>query len=402
MLVGIDVLKRGRNSPARRRLQDAKVGLLTHAPATDDEGKSTREVFARLGIDVRVIFSPEHGLDGVAQAEEPVGEDDANVGETRLVSLYGSTKESLTPKAVDLEGLDVLVIDLVDVGSRYYTYVWTSLLAARAAADAGVHTMVLDRPNPLSGNAERLEGRPQDEHLRSFVGLESIPIRHSMTIGELLLSFFNQEDRSLGKDGSLSVVATEGWERLRLADAHGRPFIPPSPNMPTLQTAMVYPGGCLIEGTNLSEGRGTTTPFQLVGAPYLSADALAKALENTPGAWVRPARFKPSFDKYQGEVCAGVMLHVSDAQLFRPVDTYLRIISAAQKLAPEQFKFLDRVYEFESEHPAFDLLTGTSQAREMILAGEDAEAVTDLVCTVDEEWEVRVDAAEELVDESRA
>src|SRR5690606_25480852 len=184
------------------RLQDAKVGLLTHAPATDDEGKSTREVFARLGIDVRIIFSPEHGLDGVAQAEEPVGEDDANVGETRLVSLYGATKDSLTPQASDLEGLDVLVIDLVDVGSRYYTYVWTALLAARAAADAGVHTMVLDRPNPLSGNAERLEGRPQDEHLRSFVGLESIPIRHSMTIGELLLSFFNQEDRSLGKDGS--------------------------------------------------------------------------------------------------------------------------------------------------------------------------------------------------------
>lgn len=402
MLVGIDVLKRGRNSPARRRLQDAKVALLTHAPAVDDDGKATREVLKRLGIDVQVIFSPEHGLDGIAQAEEPVEKDDADVGETKLVSLYGTTKESLAPKASDLEGIDVLLIDLVDVGSRYYTYVWTALIAARAAADAGVHTMVLDRPNPLSGNPERLEGRPQDEHLRSFVGLESVPIRHSMTLGELLLSFFNQEDRSLGRDGALSVVATEGWERLRLADAHGRPFVPPSPNMPTLQTALVYPGGCLLEGTNLSEGRGTTTPFQLIGAPYLSAEALANAMSQTPGAWVRPARFKPSFDKHQGEVCSGVSLHVSDPQSFRPVETYLRLIAEAQRQAPEEFKFLDRVYEFESEHPAFDLLTGTSQAREMINAGASIGELTELVCSVDEEWEIRVDAAEELVEESKA
>lgn len=402
MLVGIDVLKRGRNSPARRRLQDAKVALLTHAPAVDDEGKSTREVLRRLGIDVQVIFSPEHGLDGIAQAEEPVEKDDADVGEIKLVSLYGTNKESLTPKPEDLEGIDVLLIDLVDVGSRYYTYVWTALIAARAAADAGVHTMVLDRPNPLSGNPERLEGRPQDDHLRSFVGLESVPIRHSMTVGELLLSFFNQEDRTLGRDGALSVVATEGWERLRFADAHGRPFVPPSPNMPTLQTAMVYPGGCLLEGTNLSEGRGTTTPFQLIGAPYLSAEALASAMSNTPGAWVRPARFKPSFDKHQGQVCSGISLHVSDPHSFRPVETYLRLIAEAQRLAPDNFKFLDRVYEFETEHPAFDLLTGTSQAREMISSGASIRELTDLICTVDDEWEIRVDAAEELVEESKA
>lgn len=402
MLVGIDVLKRGRNSPARRRLQDAKVALLTHAPAVDDEGKSTREVLRRLGIDVQVIFSPEHGLDGIAQAEEPVEKDDADVGEIKLVSLYGTNKESLTPKPEDLEGIDVLLIDLVDVGSRYYTYVWTALIAARAAADAGVHTMVLDRPNPLSGNPERLEGRPQDDHLRSFVGLESVPIRHSMTVGELLLSFFNQEDRTLGRDGALSVVATEGWERLRFADAHGRPFVPPSPNMPTLQTAMVYPGGCLLEGTNLSEGRGTTTPFQLIGAPYLSAEALASAMSNTPGAWVRPARFKPSFDKHQGQVCSGISLHVSDPHTFRPVETYLRLIAEAQRLAPDDFKFLDRVYEFETEHPAFDLLTGTSQAREMISSGASIRELTDLICTVDDEWEIRVDAAEELVEESKA
>src|SRR5690606_27515914 len=149
----------------------------------------------------------------------------------RLISLYGTTKESLAPQASDLGGLDVLVIDLVDIGSRYYTYVWTALLAARAAAEAGVHMMVLDRPNPLGGNPARLEGRPQDEELCSFVGLEPLPIRHSMTLAEILLSFFNQEDRPLGRDGAISVVPTEGWERYALASAWGRPFVPPSPNM---------------------------------------------------------------------------------------------------------------------------------------------------------------------------
>jgi uncharacterized protein YbbC (DUF1343 family) len=341
-------------------------------------------------------------MDGVAQAEEAVGKDTADVGDCRLVSLYGSDKESLTPQPADLEGLDVLVIDLVDVGSRYYTYVWTALMAARAAADAGVHTLVLDRPNPISGNPARLEGRPQDEDLRSFVGLESIPIRHSMTLGEILTSQFNKEDRSLGRDGSLSVVPTEGWERYRLADAYGRPFVPPSPNMPTPETALMYPGGCLLEATNLSEGRGTTTPFQLVGAPYLKARAFAAALGPIDGLWIRPTRFKPSFGKHHGEVCEGIMLHVADPSRFRPVEAFLRIIVEARKQAPEQFELLSRVYEFESEHSAFDLLTGTKKASELLLSGADSNELTELLCPVDDEWRVRIEAAEELVDEVRA
>jgi len=402
MLVGIDVLKRGRNSTARRRLQDGKVGLLTHAAATDGDGVPTLEVLRRLDINPEIVFSPEHGMDGVAQAEEAVDKDDADVGETKLVSLYGSTKASLTPTAADLEGLDVLVIDLVDVGSRYYTYVWTSLLAARAAADAGVHTMILDRPNPIGGNPTRLEGRPQDEALRSFVGLESIPTRHCMTLGEIIVSLFNQEDRALGRDGSLSIVPVGGWERYRLADAFARPFVPPSPNMPTLQTALVYPGGCLLEGTNLSEGRGTTLPFQMIGAPFLKAEALAKALGEIDGAWVRPTRFKPSFDKHQGELCEGIMLHVSDESRFQPVNAYLTVIAEARRQAPDDFKLLDRVYEFEAEHPAFDLLTGTPEARELLLGGADTKELTDLICPVDDEWAIRVETAEELVDEVRA
>ena len=402
MLVGLDVLERGRNNSARKRLSGAKIGLLTHAAAVNARGEASLAALRAMEIYPSVVFSPEHGLDGVAQAEESVERDDAHVGDARLVSLYGSTKESLTPKASDLEGLDLLVIDLVDVGSRYYTYVWTALLCARAAANAGVHTMILDRPNPISGNPDRLEGRPQDEALRSFVGLESIPTRHSMTIGEILLSLFNQEDRTLGKEGMLSIVPCEGWERHALASAFGRPFVPPSPNMPTFETALVYPGGCLLEGTNLSEGRGTTTPFQLVGAPYLNAEKFASALRGIPGAWVRPARFKPTFDKHAGQVCSGISLHVSDEEEFRPVSAYLTIIAEARRQAPDDFKLLDRVYEFESEHSAFDLLTGTKKAGELLLAGAETQELIDLCCPVDEEWLVRVESAEELVQETRA
>lgn len=397
MLVGLDVLRRSRNRPARRRLEGARVGLLTHAPAVDEKGRQTLSVLQEAGIEVSLVFSPEHGLDGLAQAEEAVGTDEADTGGIPLVSLYGSTKDSLTPTPKHLEGLDVLVIDVCDVGARYYTYVWTALLAARAAAAAGVHTLILDRPNPLGGNPNMLEGRPQDEELCSFVGLEPFPIRHSMTVGEIVTSIFNREDRPLGPDGSLSVVPTEGWERHRTFEATGRPFVPPSPNMPSLQTALVYPGGCLLEATNLSEGRGTTTPFQLVGAPYLHASKLAEAVGSVPGAWIRPTRFKPTFDKHQGQICQGVMVHVEDAAKFRPLECYLRIIAAARSQAPDDFQLLDRVYEFESEHPAFDLLTGTKRAREMLMGDAPVEELVQLLCPVEEDWSVRVEFAEDLL-----
>jgi len=399
MLVGLDVFRRGRNHPLRRRLQEKPVALLTHSAAVDERGVTTLEALRGLGIDVRVVFSPEHGLDGVAQAEEPVDKDDASVGEPRLVSLYGSNKDSLSPAPSDLEGLDALIIDLVDVGARYYTYVWTAVLAARAAADAGVHVVVLDRPNPLSGNPLYLEGRPQESAYCSFVGLHPLPIRHSMTLAEVLISVLAEEDRPLGKDGVLSVVSCEGWERNRFADSWGRPFVPPSPNMPSLQTALVYPGACLLEGTTLSEARGTTLPFQNVGAPYLPPHRLAEALGNVPGAWVRSSRFRPTFDKFKGEVCNGITLHVTDPHSFLPVDTYLRIIHAAMSVAPDSFQFLTRAYEFETNYPAFDLLTGSDRARSLLLSRAPVEEVVSEVCPVDEEWVTRVETAEDLVAE---
>ncbi len=407
MLCGIDQLSGNQLSSLRRRLRDSRVGVLTHAAAVDRQGRNVLEVLDELGITPRVVFAPEHGLDAVAQAEEPVAssEGDPRRGfSAEVVSLYGATREALTPTTEKLAEIDVLVIDLQDVGARYYTYVWTALLAARAARAASVHTVVLDRPNPLSGDPNAIEGTPQAEGFLSFVGLESLPIRHSLTLGEILAHFFEQEGAALGPEGALSVAPVRGWERLRTADAWRRPFVPPSPNMPTLETALVYPGGCLVEGTNLSEGRGTTTPFQLVGAPFLDGRELARRLKETGlvGAWVRPVSFRPSFEKHAGKVCQGVMIHVTSPSMFRPVATYISLIAIARQLAPESFAFRDSPYEFEHDRPAFDLLTGSDRARLALLQNATPEEVVSLVTPVESRWKTLVLEAEARLSQAAA
>jgi uncharacterized protein YbbC (DUF1343 family) len=399
MLCGIDQLSGNQLAQLRRRLRDSRIGVLTHSAAVDRRGRSTLAVLEELGVTPRVIFAPEHGLDAIAQAEEPVDSvlGSAELGTTTpVVSLYGRTKEELTPRPDQLGEIELLLIDLQDVGSRYYTYVWTALLAARAAQAAGIHTVVLDRPNPISGDPASIEGVVQSPDYLSFVGLEPLPIRHGLTLGEILALFFERDGHALGSEGALSVVPVRGWERLRTADAWGRPFVPPSPNMPTLETALVYPGGCLLEGTNLSEGRGTTTPFQTIGAPFLDGRELALRMEaaGTLGAWLRPVSFRPSFEKHAGQICQGVMIHVTNPQMFRPVATYLALITVAQKLAPEAFAFRETAYEFETTRPAFDLLTGSDKARRAILDGAAPEDVVALVSPVDAAWREAVLEAE--------
>jgi uncharacterized protein YbbC (DUF1343 family) len=321
-----------------------------------------------------------------------------------IISLYGGDKASLSPRPEHLAGIDVLIIDLMDVGSRYYTFVWTALLAARAAVQAGVHVLVLDRPNPISGDPTSVEGAAQLPGFTSFVGLESIPIRHAMTVGELLLHFFARDGHPLGPDGAISIISPRGWERHRTALAWGRPFIAPSPNMPTVETALVYPGGCLIEGTNLSEGRGTTLPFQTVGAPFLNGRALARSLVDArlPGVLVRPHSFRPSFEKHAGQLCHGVVLHVTDPRAFRPVTTYLTLIALARAQAPEAFEFLTRTYEFETERLAFDLLTGSDVARNAILSGASPNEVCELVAPVSPAWQDCLHDVETLVSKAHA
>ncbi len=387
MLCGLDQVSGNQASGVRRRLREARVGVLTHAAACDRRGRQTLDVLEELGAAPSIVFTPEHGYFGVAQAEEPVVQNTpfSDHG-PRVVSLYGSTRETLVPAAEDLEQLDLLVIDLVDVGSRYYTYVWAALLAARAAAERGVHTLVLDRPNPIGADPQTVEGAAQEPEFLSYVGLEPIPIRHGMTVGEILCMCFERDGRPLGQSGALSVLSPLGWERRRTALAWGQPFVPPSPNMPTLETALVYPGGCLLEGTNLSEGRGTTLPFLLVGAPFLDGRRLAQALADSGGAvgaMVRPTEFRPSFDKHAGQICRGIAIQVTHPSMFRPVATYLRLISLAREQAPEAFSFRVTPYEFERDRPAFDLLTGSDKARELIMAGASAEDVVHAVCPVD-------------------
>ncbi|HKO89849.1 MAG TPA: DUF1343 domain-containing protein [Polyangiaceae bacterium] len=449
---GIDRLSAGELGNTRRRLRNSAVGLLTQASAVDRHGRPVLDVLDELGVRPVRIFAGEHGFNGVAQAEEAVlsqaaplqeqspaartadalpelGRDSAEASgegaeaaEAQLalnlppsepkapslpppiISLYGTDRASLSPQPEHLAGLDVLLIDLMDVGSRYYTFVWTALLAARAAAQAGVHTLVLDRPNPISGDPGSIEGAPQAPGYTSFVGLESLPIRHAMTVGELLVHFMARDGHALGPDGALSVVAPRGWERLRTAHAWSRPFVAPSPNMPSVETALVYPGGCLIEGTNLSEGRGTTLPFQTVGAPFLDGAALARSLVQArlPGLMVRPQSFRPSFEKHAGQLCHGVVIHVTDPASFRPVTTYLTLLALARQQAPEAFAFRTHTYEFENSIPAFDLLTGSDAARQALLAGASAEALVELVAPAGEDWPEQLRALESLVARAHA
>jgi uncharacterized protein YbbC (DUF1343 family) len=403
MFCGVDQLFSGGLGALRRRLRDARVGVVTHAAAVDRRGRHLLVALDELGAAPSVVFSPEHGLDGVAQAEEAVA-GTADAAASPVVSLYGDTRESLSPSQSDLERCDIVLIDVADVGSRYYTYVWTALLAARAAAARGIHVVVLDRPNPISGNSATLEGASQHDGFTSFVGLEPVPIRHASTVGELLALFVERDGHALGPDGALSVVATEGWERHQTAQAWGRPFAPPSPNMPTLETALVYPGGCLIEGTNLSEGRGTTLPFQLVGAPFIDGDELARGLTaiGVPGAQVRAVRFRPTWEKHAGQVCSGVLIQVTEPALFRPVSAYLALIALARAQAPEAFAFRTEAYEFEREIPAFDLLTGSAAARTALEQGACAEDVVALVAPADPAWRDVLAEAEPRLARARA
>jgi uncharacterized protein YbbC (DUF1343 family) len=301
---------------------------------------------------------------------------DARTG-APIVSLYGDAFDDLSPRREHLSGIDLLLVDLADVGSRFYTFVWTALLALRTAHRAGVAVIVLDRPNPIGGVASQVEGRTQRPGFLSFVGLEPVPIRHSLTVGEMLALVAARDGLPLGADGALAIVPVQGWDRAASAADWDRPFVLPSPNMPTADTALVYPGGCLLEGTNLSEGRGTTRPFEIVGAPWIDGRALAAGLEATAlgGFRARPLTFRPTFQKHAGTVCGGVQIHVTDPVAFRPVATYVALVAFCRDQDRERFRFRTERYEYVDTIPAFDLLTGSAETRNAILAGGDPRAL---------------------------
>ncbi len=359
-----------------RALRGLRVGAIVNPTSVDGRFRHLADLLrAAPGVTLAALFGPEHGVRGEVQYMEAVGEArDPRTG-VAVHSLYGSTAESLRPRPEWLAGLDVVVFDIQDVGARYYTYVYTLALAMEACAKASVRFVVLDRPNPLGG--ERVEGNLVEPGFRSFVGLYPLPNRHGMTLGELA-RMLNAEER-FGCD--LAVVPCLGWSRrMRWADT-GLPFIPPSPNMPTPDTAQVYPGMCLLEGTNVSEGRGTCRPFEQFGAPYLDAQAIAEALERhaLPGLRVRPVHFVPTWDKHRGVGCAGAFLHVVDPAVFPSVRTGLAVVAEARRQGGSGFQWRAEAYEFVTDVPAFDLLCGNGRVRQALEAGAEFEEVARLL-----------------------
>ena len=346
----------------RSELASRRIAVLSHPASVDRHMRHLVPLLHTHAIRPRLLFGPEHGYGGEAQYMASVADATGHDG-VRIRSLYGERAQDLAPVPADFEGIDVLLIDLQDVGARYYTYVWTALLATEIALAAGVEVVILDRPNPLG--AQAIEGAlPIEPRYLSFVGLRPLPIRHALTLGDVVARF-------TGESVGLRVVRTRGVTPDLLAHDWDRPFVLPSPNMPTADTALVYPGGCLLEGTNLSEGRGTCRPFEIVGAPFLDGEALACSLHavGLPGFAARPLRFLPTFEKHAGALCGGVQLHVTDRRQFRPVATYAALLACAQRLAPEAFEFRTTPYEFRDDVPALDLLAGGPALREAILAG---------------------------------
>lgn len=344
----------------------ARIGLLAHPASVDGRARHAVELLLEQdALRLERLFAPEHGLWGHEQDMEGVEHATDPLSGLPVVSLYGSTEQSLRPAAADLDGLDAIVVDLQDVGSRYYTFIYTLSYVMEACASRGLPVVVLDRPNPIGGR--KVEGPVLHPPLASFVGRYPLPVRHGMTVGELARMF--NDEHGIGCD--LRVVPMEGWTRDTRFEECGLPWVPPSPNMPGLTTARVYPGGCLVEGTNLSEARGTTLPFELVGAPWIDGHALAVALrqQQPDGVHFRAASFRPMFQKHARTGCSGVQVIVDDADRFRPFACYLDLISLARRQDPSAFAWREEAYEFVGDRLAIDLLLGRPDLRVMIEGG---------------------------------
>lgn len=362
---GLDRVADG-ESKAVRLLEGRQVGVLAHAASVDGELRPCVDVLRAAGAHIAALFGPEHGYFGAAQ--DMVGVGSAAGTEVPVYSLYGDDASDLSPRPEWVRDLDAVVIDLQDVGSRYYTYVWTAALMMKVAASVGTEVIVLDRPNPLGGI--RVEGAPQRDGYLSFVGLYPVSVRHGLTIAELLQWVLEHDgiDRDV-----LRIVPMDGWKRAMTFPETELPWVMPSPNMPTIDTAVVYPGGCLIEGTLLSEGRGTTRPFELWGAPGLDLEPLFEL--DLHGVSLRPVEFQPTFQKYTGQSCRGVQVHVTDAWVFRPYEAYLRMLGAALPTVDASDRWRTEEYEFVTDRPAIDLLTGGPEFREAVDAGATLESI---------------------------
>jgi len=355
---GLDVLLEQK----AKILQGKRVGLIIHqASVTRHLTPALTALWTLPRLHITALFAPEHGLAGTLQDQIPVGKED--LASLPVFSLYGDQR-SPTPEM--LRRVDALVFDLQDVGVRYYTFIWTMVLGMQAAAAYKKEFIVLDRPNPI-GNA--VEGNVLDENYSSFVGLLPLPVRHGMTAGELARYFNARFDIHC----DLKVVSLRGWDRKGWFEKTGLPWVLPSPNMPTVDTAAVYAGMCLVEGTNLSEGRGTTRPFEIVGAPFIDGEKLARELarRKLPGVVFRPCQFLPTFHKWANQVCGGVQLHVTDRKAFPSYLAGLEFLQAVRRLYPKHFQWRPPPYEYELVKLPIDILCGTDGVRLALERGED-------------------------------
>lgn len=351
---------------APKWLREKRIGLLVNQASVDSHLCSTAYLLLQqYPNNIKALFGPQHGIEGEKQ-DNMVESHDFTHPQLNIpvFSLYGVTR---IPTREMLEHIDILIIDLQDVGTRVYTFISTMAYCLKAARQHGKKVVILDRPNPIGG--DKVEGNLLKEEFRSFVGVYPIPMRHGLTMGELALLF--NDHYSIGCE--LEVIPMEGWHRHMLFHETGLHWVLPSPNMPSSITALLYPGQVILEGTNLSEGRGTTIPFQLCGAPFIDPYQLKKKVEQRklPGILLREVFFQPTFHKWQHEVCGGLQMHPTDSNLFKPYVTSLAIIQDILSLYPLQFSWRNPPYEYERERMPVDLIIGDKDVREAIEQQQD-------------------------------
>ncbi|MBI4796500.1 MAG: DUF1343 domain-containing protein [Deltaproteobacteria bacterium] len=367
----------------------ARVGLLCHPASVTAALEGARELIARrFPGQLQVLFSPQHGLLGEKQ-DNMISSPDFldSILKLPVISLYGPR---MAPPPEALAKVDAVLVDLQDVGTRVYTFAATLAKMMEAAGAAGVKVAVLDRPNPIGG--EQVEGNLLRPEWASFVGPYPLPMRHGLTLGEL--GRYYNATQKIGCD--LEVIPARGWRRGDYFDATHLPWVLPSPNLPTLESALVYPGQVLLEGTNLSEGRGTTRPFELWGAPFLEPARIKARLAEIPlpGVVLREASFEPTFHKWAGELCHGFQLHITDRLTYKPYFTTLALLGVIRELYPEDFAWRQPPYEYETERLPIDLLTGDAAIREGL---DQGSPVTDLEASWQEELEKFLEARQEFL-----
>ena len=352
--VGLDLFEK--NWP--QKLKGTRVGLLVHPASVNRKLEHAVNLFIKSKkLDLQALFGPQHGIRGETQDNmvEWKGFRDAHT-KLPIFSLYGHTRK---PETSMLKDIDVMVIDMQNVGSRYYTFIWTMELCMQACLEMNKSVVILDRPNPIGGHIT--EGPVLDTTYASFVGLRPLPVRHGMTIGEIGNYLRNEFYPSL----DFHVIPMQGWKRKIWFNDTGLPWVMPSPNMPTLDTAAVYPGTCLLEGTNLSEGRGTTRPFEIFGAPFIDPEILVSHLNQfrLHGVVFRPMYFQPIFQKHAGKLCRGAQIHIVNREKFKPFKTGIAILKIIHDLYPEHFEWKQPPYEYETEKMPIDILAGTDKLR---------------------------------------